>query len=466
MQVLNKNCVILVVSVLTSLIGCGSDPVTPDTSGNETPPVSDLLTDAQMRTRQDILAQPVDLEYITWLSANAQPIRSLYSTDYSDLEFLKTTIGDKRIVCLGESGHGVREFSEAKVRLIQFLHQEMDFGVIIFESSLYDCYRANARIGTAEPIESMQASIHGVWQTEALLTLFEYLKEVRSSDSPLQLAGLQLSESALRPGEPQSDFLHDLIDPVDSTYADAVKTFDEVVMTKLRLNVLNRRHWAETQGDAYKEYYNQLVTFIETNRAAMEAASSLADVVIAERLAYSMAARITLILAAGNELMEIPETTNADNIAALYEEIFPGQKVIVWAHNLHLRYDQPAVVSAQQPDSRTLGWWLAQSYGTVSYNIGLYMYRGEAASNFGSTYDIAPASPGSLESIFYKARLKHLFVDMLGQEQNAGNAWMFSNIPVKSWGQYDINLVPRDQNDGILFIDTVQAPLFIPVETP
>ncbi|WP_128896869.1 hypothetical protein [Longirhabdus pacifica] len=36
---------------------------------------------------------------------------SLDSTDYSDLEFLKDVLKDKRIVMLGESSHGVSEYN-------------------------------------------------------------------------------------------------------------------------------------------------------------------------------------------------------------------------------------------------------------------------------------------------------------------------------------------------------------------
>ena len=43
---------------------------------------------------------------------------------------------------LGESGHGVREFNLAKVRLIRFLHEEMGFDVLAFESGLFECWQA------------------------------------------------------------------------------------------------------------------------------------------------------------------------------------------------------------------------------------------------------------------------------------------------------------------------------------
>ena len=40
------------------------------------------------------------------------------------LAALGRSLGDSRIVLLGENGHGVGEFTEAKVELIEWLHAE------------------------------------------------------------------------------------------------------------------------------------------------------------------------------------------------------------------------------------------------------------------------------------------------------------------------------------------------------
>ena len=66
-----------------------------------------------------------------------QPANAANGTNqYKDLAMLKPLLHDKRIVFLGESSHGVAEFNLAKTRLIQFLHQEMGYNVLAFESGL------------------------------------------------------------------------------------------------------------------------------------------------------------------------------------------------------------------------------------------------------------------------------------------------------------------------------------------
>lgn len=74
----------------------------------------------------------------TWLKQNTKEIKSLTSEDYSDLAFLKPLLKDKTVVSLGENFHRVAEYSDVKTRLIKYLHEELDFDVIAFESGLGD----------------------------------------------------------------------------------------------------------------------------------------------------------------------------------------------------------------------------------------------------------------------------------------------------------------------------------------
>jgi erythromycin esterase len=68
------------------------------------------------------------------------------STDFSDLTFLKDVLKDVKIVALGEQLHYDGATFEAKVRLIRYLHEELGYNVIAFESGLYDCTKANEAI--------------------------------------------------------------------------------------------------------------------------------------------------------------------------------------------------------------------------------------------------------------------------------------------------------------------------------
>jgi erythromycin esterase-like protein len=54
--------------------------------------------------------------------------------DDSDLEALRDVVGDARVVAIGESAHGVREFYQLKDRFLRFLVRELGFTAFAMES--------------------------------------------------------------------------------------------------------------------------------------------------------------------------------------------------------------------------------------------------------------------------------------------------------------------------------------------
>lgn len=116
------------------------------------------------------------------------------SNKFEDLAMLKPLLHDKRIVFLGESSHGVAQFNLAKTRLIQFLHQEMGYNVLAFESGLGDVMNAQGKIDKQAALQTMKDAIFGVWWTKETLPLFEYAKTTQATEKPLVLAGFDIQQ--------------------------------------------------------------------------------------------------------------------------------------------------------------------------------------------------------------------------------------------------------------------------------
>jgi len=60
----------------------------------------------------------------------------------------------------------------------------------------------------------------------------------------------------------------------------------------------------------------------------------------------------------------------------------------------------------------------------------------------------------------YRSGKKYCFIDLNTKAKEAGNSWMFQTITAKSWGRSDFTMIPREQYNGILHIDTVSPPNF------
>jgi erythromycin esterase len=418
--------------------------------------LSRLLTDAELALPSDSVVVSEDPDYAVWVTLHAHPIRSLGATDFSDLRFFAPLLTNKRIVQLGESGHGVAEFSMAKVRLIKYLHEELSYDVIAFESSMYECDRAQKNVAAYAADELMRACIFGVWHSAEALPLFDYIKQTQSTKRPLILAGFDEQTStptaAARPGVFRS-----LVAPLDSSYAKRVYATDSAFLANPGPTYASANH------ARLVAFYDSLATFLRTNRGTIEAAhrDDPNIAVIARQAAVSMTVFVRQ-LAAGQSGggLEIRDLGMANNLDFLLNELYPGKKIIVWAHNAHIRHHENTR-NASDSSNRSLhmmGTWVAERHRRELYTIGLFMYRGSAMLNNRTPYPIAQSRSGSLESILHRAPWRYSFVDFSQARRERGSDWMWKSITGLSWGRQPEPFVPRDEYDGVLFIDTVHIP--------
>lgn len=455
-------------SLTIQVVGMARPRVYADAAPFQAPPripedTARLLTDAELAPAPDSVARPAEnAAWTSWLGRNAKPIRSLGASDFSDLRFLAPLLRTKRIVQLGESGHGVAEFSLAKVRLIKYLHEELGYDVIAFESSLFECDRAQRAIATLTADQLMRSCIFGVWHAAEVRPLFEYIKSTQETARPLFLAGFDSQTSAptaiARPA-----FFRDLIAKVDTAYARAVYSRDSMTLGALNGS---ENATAVRNRDAMVAFYDSLATWFRGNerRLAPLVRDDPFAPNIARQAAISMNA-YTRQTAAGMALgTPIRDLAMADNLDFLLAERYPGKKVMVWAHNFHIQHRENVVMrddGSTGATQTTMGVWTARRHRAELYTIGMFMYRGAAAMNGGQQYAVGRMVTGSLESMLHTLPWRYAFVDLSRATESAETAWMFRTIPTMSWGTQLDPLVPRNEYDGILFIDTSHPPAYI-----
>ena len=78
-----------------------------------------------------------------WVREHSFGIESLTEYNKDDFQFLEKLLKNKRVVWLGENGHGIAEHSLLKTKIIHFLYRQMGFKVIAFESGLGESYSSN-----------------------------------------------------------------------------------------------------------------------------------------------------------------------------------------------------------------------------------------------------------------------------------------------------------------------------------
>jgi erythromycin esterase len=435
-------------------------------------PPSDLLDDAALAIEPDPNPPSENQIWAAWIRSNHHPIRSLTSEHYDDLQFLKPLLAGRTVVQLGEPAHGVAEINTLRARLVKFLHEEMEYDVIAFESGLFECYRVNAQAKTLTPTQMLTGSVFGIWHTTEMRALFAYIQATQATDRPLALAGFDIQISnrrtaaALRP-----QFLHDVVANVDPVYADHVYDLETAFFKALQDNAHNITYWkANTPvGSApFRDEYQALLAFLKTHETILHQAFPQAPQTpaVARQIVWSMIQYIDYlqVLHDPATALAIRDVAMAANLDFVLGTLYPGKKVIVWAHNAHIRYhNQDVQGDAFWLGHKTMGGWMDERYFAAIYTIGFYLYRGQIASNNRQLVEVPPVNSGSLESILYRAGRKYVFVDLLHQPHEEGNAWMFTTIQANELTlEYEpITMVPRDQYDGIILIDMVHPPEYL-----
>jgi len=112
--------------------------------------------------------------------------------DYSDLKPFADAIGNARIVALGEQTHGGREEYLLKTRLLKFLHEKMGFDVLLLESGFYDMARLAERVERGEKLDDIASG--NVFFMYANTTegrgMLQYVDRQRALGKPMALGGI------------------------------------------------------------------------------------------------------------------------------------------------------------------------------------------------------------------------------------------------------------------------------------
>jgi len=414
-----------------------------------------------------------------WLKQNAKEIKSLTSDDYSDLAFLKPILKDKTVVSLGENFHRVAEYSSIKTRLIKYLHEQLGFDVIAFEAGLGDTAVAFENAGRITAEQMMESSIFPIWHSKETLGLFEYIKQQSKTDKPLYLAGydMQFTSGML------TQYISAWVGKVDKDYGQQYYDFEMKGITEL-YEVVNKYGGVSDRNseakkaiqkviDEYKPKYDKLIQFIKDNKEKLMAEypgdPKMYDIMLkalSDRTKF-----MEMMLYDFKESYEFRDRIMTENVEWLMKTAYPGKKIILWAHNDHLAKNTSKISTIENGkwvnSFTSMGELLNKKLKDKEYVLGFYVNRGKTVTIATmKPFNIVPMPKGSLENLIMQSGYKTAFVDLAGQKTpNQGNDWMFKPIYAAEDGMtaeiirpMSMKFVPKEQYDGLIVIDKVNAP--------
>ncbi|MBW3552552.1 MAG: erythromycin esterase family protein [Gemmatimonadetes bacterium] len=367
---------------------------------------------------------------------------------------LGRAIGDSRIVLLGENGHGVGEFTTTKVRLIEWLHRELEFDLVVMESGFFECGNAWRRAAELDARELLYDCLKYPFQQAEIRSLFELILARRSSDRPLELAGMDLQPQGFDSGD-RPAVLHATVASRDPALARRVAALDTVIFLVADSGGLGEDldPWILEHGPAARAAYDSAAALTDGwERWAFRLAGGLVDRLSVR--AKAVAARATDL---PSPYYELRDEWMARAVAALADSIAGPRKVVVWLHNDHARLG-PFEVGPHRV--RSVGVFLREWYRDEVFSIGFSMGRGSIADNARREREVAAPIPGGIESFLAAGANAAGYLVLSGNRSAAVREWAGRSRPYLRMGLTPETMIPSEEFDALFYIHRVRPPSY------
>jgi erythromycin esterase len=371
-----------------------------------------------------------------------------------DFDAIKEAIGDKRIVGIGESTHGLGSYYTMKSELVKYLHEEMGFEVLAMEGGLGDIELAYEDIDTIPANSLRDYSVFGNFRALEANPLFAYIKETSTTQNPLLYTGYDTQAS--------SNYLFTklqrLIRPYHNQLADSLFS---------NMYKYQKSYQAGHEGneEKYKEYRDIFRTsslsikkILEDNHQALRDQGESEHALIIMKRSLTMFAASTDLSyeerfrgsALRDELMVL-------NFEWLLKEVYPGKKIIVWAHNGHVEK-----AGAEGNNIKWMGHALKENHGDNYYSIGLFAYQGENYQ-FWTQKNIPFHNTGenNLEQRIANTQKEIAFLPLDTQKRTTWNEWLYKvaeGYELENGGT--IRFVPAKRFDGVICLRNGLPPTY------
>jgi erythromycin esterase len=289
------------------------------------------------------------------------------------LEFLKPIIGESKVVLLGEQSHGEGAVFEAKTRLIMFLHQEMGYEILAFESGMFECLMLTDSLkvftGEEDPLLTAQKAVFGTWtRSQELRDLFQYIIENSNSSAPLLVRGV---DSQFTGEYSENHYVQELNRICDENAVQYTNSTDGILFESV-LNRLTYDFDYKPSMDTVARFFSVL-DHLEKQLSKKESAFGEKDRTILQAL------RGAGILAQDQfheRSDNLRDRQMAENLKLLCE-LHPEKKIIVWAASFHILADNMAVLDEDYENYQPMGTVFRSLSDARTTSVAFISYGGE-----------------------------------------------------------------------------------------
>lgn len=381
-----------------------------------------------------------------WLRESAIALDSIdpANINYADLEPFRADLDGVRVVLLGEIMHGDGSSFMAKTRLIQWLHQNLGFDALAFESGFYDCHIAWQSMQTKPALEAFREGVFAIWSHSAeILPLVNYLGDQIHSAQPLELMGFdcQLTGTA---SETQ------LVDDLEQLRITVGLEVEDWLVYCQEIQKLVGSEWRTVKPSPNCFTKVQLI-----HRRLMDAISAhppFANQAFWKHFLSSLQTELHNQWADEGEVQPFwnqRDAQMADNLLWHLEQN-PKRRLIVWAANLHIA--RSAATITQGGEYPYQGWipmgqHLHRALGAEMLSVAITGLQGEMAICWDSdVYKFDASLPSDLETFCNDAGLENAIFSW-----RKSNAFKSLEFPAKFCGTQSCSADWTNVFDAVLY---------------
>lgn len=355
-----------------------------------------LIINAQNPLLEEISGRLVDLHEVANDNEN-----------FTGFEQIKNQIGAAEIVMLGEQSHTDATTFETKIKLIKYLHQEMDFEILAFESGIYSCDKAWSLIQKGHNVkDAMAKGIFNIWSVkEELNPLFQYVEQELALEQPLMIAGFDPQLF----GKLSSDYFGEDLTAYLATIQKVALYHNEIQQLQSFINL------SRSGKKIKKKKVVQNIIFLQKLIELIESKPNNERSDFWLQTLKSMKVWISdTKLGTDNRDQQM-----AANLIWLKEK-YPNKKIICWGATSHFLYNSSTIKLQNEKMQKAvvdyylnhamMGDYIKKKYGEKVYTIGFVAHEG--TFGFNRTRTIELPAENSLEYLIGKSENNNYFLSL------------------------------------------------------
>jgi erythromycin esterase len=405
-----------------------------------------------------------------WAAMHALPLRTVEpGGDVADLRQLASVIGMARVVALGEPAHGAHEPLSFRNRLFQYLVEDQGFTAIAIESGLPESRRVQDFVegGPGDVRQIVRDNLSYNFGTLGEnVELVEWMRSYNANVAhrrKVRFYGIDLSIGGPRGYTPQpAPFEAALayLARVDRASAQRERAAIEPFMARLP----GAASFSPTEHERLSAAIDDLVSFLDRHHRPFIATTSEAEYAWAQRNAVVARQaedefRVALPGPPGGPILpgdwraaEVRDRAMADNVRWSLAQEGPLGRVLVFAHNAHVKNAQTegGIWNAFARAPRSMGMYLRSALGDNLTVIG--------TSSAANRAPLPPGVPdaGSLDTVLARVGPPHFLLDLrTSRTDRTVTAWLAERRTLRANFTTSLTLSPGKAFDSLLFIQTL-----------